>query len=102
MGTSGKSFGKTWLPQLEADSVQALFKARFLDPFTDWAETVLPDDVFSRLIECDEHDYPVFPKIDILRIPGDQMQHWVEAFLNLLYRKLCFEHLFEFTKPPAR
>ncbi|KAE9384320.1 hypothetical protein BT96DRAFT_1008203 [Gymnopus androsaceus JB14] len=93
VGTSGKSFAKTWIPQLGTDATQAQFKERFLDPLTNWAETALPDDVFSRLIERDEHDYPLFPKIDILRVPGDQMQRWLEVFFNHLYHKQYHEPL---------
>ncbi|KAE9393805.1 hypothetical protein BT96DRAFT_999086 [Gymnopus androsaceus JB14] len=64
-----------------------------LDPFTDWAETALRDNVFSCLIKCDEHNYPLFPKIDILHVPRDPMQHWLEMVFNHLYYKQYHEQL---------
>ena len=91
MGTSGKSFNQTWLPALGEAASEAQFHARFLEPFTSWANTVIPEDAYVALFDFNDHGYPIFPtRINVLHSTGEELQGVMETYLNLVYGVLSF------------
>lgn len=85
IGTSGKRFDRTWLPALDEATSEEQHHVKFVSPFATWADANIPVDASTQLFDFDTHGYPIFPKVDLLRSTGEDLQDIMEVYLDKVY-----------------
>lgn len=88
VGTSGKRFDRTWLPELGETVSEEQFQTKFVSPFATWADIAIPEDPYTQSFDLDDHGFPIFPKVDLLRTTGEGLQGVMDGYLNDLYSAL--------------
>jgi hypothetical protein len=64
------------------------FDEAVIAPFTDWANSVLPEQSFRNSLEHDAEGLPVFPPVALTQVTPEQVMALLEDYLSELWCKI--------------